>query len=185
MTIYQVQTLETAPEKSREAMLRLKNSAGMIPNLAAMMSTSPTLIDAFVTLREICSAGTLDAREREALGLANAVENGCEWCVAFHSFVALKLGIDEETVRRLRSGGDPDDARLRALTSLTRQLIRNRGKLDRADLDAFVAAGFGKDQALEVVAGLAVSIMANYAGNFVHPELDAAIRGQHWSRPSN
>ena len=95
MTIYQVQTLETAPEKSREAMLRLKNSAGMIPNLAAMMSTSPTLIDAFVTLREIYSAGTLDARERETLGLANAVENGCEWCVAFHSFVALKLGVDD------------------------------------------------------------------------------------------
>jgi alkylhydroperoxidase family enzyme len=85
-------------------------------------------------------------------------------------------------VRRLRSGGDPDDARLRALTSLTRQLIRNRGKLDRADLDAFVGAGFGKDQALEVVAGLAVSIMANYAGNFVGPELDAPILGQHWSR---
>ena len=106
-----------------------------------MMSTSPTLIDAFVTLRDIYSAGTLDAREREALGLANAVENGCEWCVAFHSFVALKLGVDEETVRRLRSGGDPDDARLRALTSLTRQLIRNRGRIDAADLDAFVAAG--------------------------------------------
>jgi len=51
MTIYQVQTLETAPERSRGAMLRLKNSAGMIPNLAAMMSTSPILIDAFVTLR--------------------------------------------------------------------------------------------------------------------------------------
>ena len=131
MTIYEAQTLETAPEKSREAMLRLKNSAGMLPNLAAMMSTSPTLIEAFVTLREIYSAGTLDAREREALGLANAVENGCEWCVAFHSFVALKLGVDEETVRRLRSGGDPDDARLRALTRLTRQLIRNRGNIDR------------------------------------------------------
>ena len=55
MTTYEVQTLETAPEKSREAMQRLKNSAGMIPNLAAMMSTSPTLIEAFVTLREIYS----------------------------------------------------------------------------------------------------------------------------------
>jgi AhpD family alkylhydroperoxidase len=114
--------------------------------------------------------------------LANAVENGCEWCVAFHSFVALKLGIDEETVSRLRSGGEPGDARLRALTGLARRLIRNRGRLDAADLDAFVRAGFHKDQALEVVAGLAMSIMANYAGNFVRPELDTPIRAQHWSR---
>ena len=27
-----------------------------------------------------------------------------------------------------------------------------------------------------------MSIMANYAGNFVGPELDAPIRSQHWSR---
>lgn len=185
MTTYQVQTLETAPEKSRGAMQRLKSSAGMIPNLAAMMSTSPTLIEAFVTLREIYQAGTLDAKEREALGLANAIENGCEWCVAFHSFVALKVGVDGDTVQDLRAGREPGDARLRALTSLTQRLIATRGKLARGDLDAFVAAGFSKDQALEVVVGLAVSILANYAGNFVHPELEAPFRDQLWSRASN
>ena len=69
MTTYEAQTLETAPERSRDAMQRLKNSAGMVPNLAARMSTSPTLIEAFVTLREIVQAGTLDAKERETLGL--------------------------------------------------------------------------------------------------------------------
>jgi AhpD family alkylhydroperoxidase len=185
MTTYEVQTLETAPEKSRDAMQRLKNSAGMIPTLAAMMSTSPTLIEAFVTLREIFQTGTLDAKERETLGLANAIENGCEWCVAFHSFVALKLGVDGEAVKHLRSGEEPNDARLRALTRLTRQLIAKRGKLDRAELDAFVSAGFSKDQALEVVVGLAASIMANYAGNFVHPQLDAPFQDQRWSHSAN
>ena len=133
MTTYEVQTLETAPEKSRGAMQRLKSNAGMIPNLAAMMSTSPTLIEAFVTLREIFQAGTLDAKERETLGLANAIENGCEWCVAFHSFVALKVGVDAQAVEHLRGGGQPDDARLRALTRFTQQLIAKRGKLGRGD----------------------------------------------------
>ena len=185
MTAYEVQTLETAPEKSRGAMQRLKSSAGMIPNLAAMMSTSPTLIEAFVTLREIFQAGTLDARERETLGLANAIENGCEWCVAFHSFVALKVGVDAEAVEHLRRGGQPDDARLRALTRFTQQLTAKRGKLGRVELDDFMAAGFSKDQALEVVVGLAVSIMANYAGNFVHPQMDAPFKDQRWSRPAN
>ena len=115
MTTYEAQTLETAPEKSRDAMQRLKNSAGMVPNLAARMSTSPTLIEAFVTLREIVQAGTLDAKERETLGLTNAVENGCEWCVAFHSFVALKLGMAPAAVEQLRAGKDPADPRLSAL----------------------------------------------------------------------
>ena len=61
MITYETQTLEAAPEKSRGAMQRLKTSAGMVPNLAARMSNSPTLIEAFVTLREIVQAGTLDA----------------------------------------------------------------------------------------------------------------------------
>ena len=107
MTTYEAQTLETAPEKSRGAMQRLKNSAGMVPNLAARMSTSPTLIEAFVTLREIVQAGTLDAKERETLGLTNAVENGCEWCVAFHSFVALKLGVGAGCGRATAGGQGP------------------------------------------------------------------------------
>ena len=55
--IYEAQTLETAPEKSRPAMRRLEEGAGMIPNLAAKMSASPTLIEGFVTLREISQAG--------------------------------------------------------------------------------------------------------------------------------
>ena len=130
MITYETQTLEAAPEKSRGAMQRLKTSAGMVPNLAARMSNSPTLIEAFVTLREIVQAGTLDAKERETLGLTNAVENGCEWCVAFHSFVALKLGVDQDAVAQVRAGKEPADPRLRALVRLSRQLIARRGRLD-------------------------------------------------------
>ena len=182
MTTYEPQTLEAAPEKSRGAMQRLKASAGMVPNLAARMSNSPTLIEAFVTLREIVQAGTLDAKERETLGLTNAVDNGCEWCVAFHSFVALKLGVDPEAVAQVRAGKEPADPRLRALVRLSRLLIARRGRLGPGELDAFVAAGFSKDQALEVVAALAVSLLANYAGNFVDPELDPPFRDQRWSR---
>ena len=182
MITYETQTLEAAPEKSRGAMQRLKTSAGMVPNLAARMSNSPTLIEAFVTLREIVQAGTLDAKERETLGLTNAVENGCEWCVAFHSFVALKLGIDQDAVAQVRAGKEPADPRLRALVRLSRQLIARRGRLAPAELEAFLAAGFNKDQALEVVAALAVSLLANYAGNFVDPELDPPFRDQRWSR---
>jgi AhpD family alkylhydroperoxidase len=166
-------------------MRRLKENAGMIPNLAARMSTSPALIDGFVTLREIYQAGTLDAKQRETLGLANAVENGCEWCVAFHSFVALKVGVDPDAVERVRAGKEPADPKLKALTRLTRTLTTTRGRLDEAELDAFLSAGFSKDQALEVVVGLAVSLLANYAGNFVEPQLDPPFREQAWSRPSH
>ena len=163
-------------------MTRLKESAGLIPNLAAAMSEAPSLIDGFVTLREILQRATLDAGEREVLGLSNAVANGCEWCVAFHSFVALKLGIDRATVDTIRSGDALADPRARTLNTFTTRLIERRGAIDKTDLDAFIGAGFTKQQALEAVAALAMSLMANYAGNFVEPELDSFLADLKWSR---
>jgi AhpD family alkylhydroperoxidase len=181
MTMFVRHTIETAPEASRPAMQRLRESAGLIPNLAATMSEAPILIDGFVTLREILARATLGAREREILGLANAVANGCEWCVAFHSFVALKLGIDREIVDAIRAGKAPADPRAAALNAFTASLIERRGAIDRKDLEVFVTAGFTRQQALEVVVGLAVSLMANYAGNFVEPELDDFLGDLKWS----
>src|SRR5688572_18903265 len=53
MTKYTKQTIESAPEGAGQALARLKQSAGVVPNLAATMAESPALIDAFVTLREV------------------------------------------------------------------------------------------------------------------------------------
>jgi len=181
MTSYTKQTIESADEQSAQALTRLKESAGVIPNLAAIMAEAPVLIDGFVTLREIYQRGTLDAKEREILGVSNAVANRCEWCVAFHSFVARKLGVDKTTTDALRAGEPPEDPRARALTRFANLLIERRGAVAKHDLSDFFDAGFTKQQALEVVVGLAVSLMANYAGNFVEPDLDPFLIATKWS----
>jgi uncharacterized peroxidase-related enzyme len=181
---YNKQTIESAPTGAGQALARLKENAGVVPNLAATMAESPTLIDGFVTLREIYQRGTLDPKQREILGVANAVANRCEWCVAFHSFVAAKVGVDAATIEAIRSGTAPADPRARALTRFTTQLIERRGAVSPQELESFIAAGFTKQQALEVVAGLAVSLMANYAGNFVEPELDPFLAATKWSAPA-
>jgi uncharacterized peroxidase-related enzyme len=184
MNAFTRHTPETAPEESRAAMSRLQQSAGLVPNLAATMAEAPVLIDGFVTLREILQRATLDAKQREILGLSNAVANQCAWCVAFHSFVALKLGVDEATVQAIRDGKAPDEPNARALNAFTRALIERRGAVGRQELEAFVSAGFTHRQALEVVAGLALSLMANYAGNFVEPQLDGFLTDLKWASRS-
>jgi AhpD family alkylhydroperoxidase len=181
MIQYSKQTLETASPGAAQALTRLKESAGVIPNLAATMSESPVLIDGFVTLREIYGRGTLDSKDRETLGVSNAVTNRCEWCVAFHSFVAAKIGVDPATVEAVRTGQAPADPRARALVQFGNRLIEKRGAVTAGELGEFIAAGFTKQQALEVVTGVALSLMANYAGNFVQPELDPFLAATKWS----
>ena len=89
----------------------------------------------------------------------------------------------KEALEVLRAGRARRDPRLRALSDLSRTMVRNRGKVSEQDLEAFYAAGFSKAQALEVVLGAGFSVMANSSGHLVHAPLGAALEPYAWSKP--
>ncbi len=184
MTTYRIHTLDTAPEKSRPALQGLQQAVGMIPNLAATMAESPTLISGFVGAFGNFHGGTFGGAERQTLLLTNAVANDCAWAVAFHSTLALREGVAADDVRAIRERRPPGDAGLAALSRYTRALIERRGRVGAAELAELSAAGFTPAQALEVIAGLAVSVMANYAGNVTEPELEPPFQAQAWKAPA-
>ena len=118
--------------------------------------------------------------ERQVLLLSNAVANDCAWAVAFHSFEALEDGVAANEVEAVRRRELPADPRLAALSALTRALIEGRGRLDEADVEAFTSTGFDGGQVLEVITGVAISTMTNYAGNVARPPLEVAILPHAW-----
>jgi AhpD family alkylhydroperoxidase len=183
MTAFPIHTIDTAPEGAKETLVRVKETLGMVPNLAAGMAESPTLLRAFFATREIYSQGTLSPIDIQVLSLTNAFENGCEWCMAFHSTGALRDGLSKDALEDLRAGRAPRDPRLRALSDLSRTMVRNRGKVSEQDLEAFYAAGFSRAQALEVVLGVGFSVMANFSGHLVHAPLGAALEPYAWIEP--
>lgn len=180
MHTYPVHSLETAPVGAREALARLQQAFGFVPDLAATMASSPPLLNSFVAAFGQFAGGTFTGGERQVLLLTNAVTNRCEWAVAFHSTMALEEGVPPDAVAAVRRRALPGDARLAALSTLTRALVEKRGHLDETDAKAFTAAGFDDDQLLEVLTGLAISTMANYAGNIARPPLEAPFRAQAW-----
>jgi AhpD family alkylhydroperoxidase len=180
---YPVHTLESAPEASRKALTGLKQAVGLIPNLAATMAESPVLLDGFVGVFGRFHGSGFSGAQRQALLLANAVTNACAWAVAFHSTMALEAGATPDDVRAIRERRHPGDPGLAALVGVTQALIEKRGHLGEEDvhLRAFEQAGFSRGQLLEVIAGIAVSTMANYTGNVARPPLEEPFRGQSWS----
>jgi AhpD family alkylhydroperoxidase len=180
---YRTHSIESAPERSRHALQVLRNDFGFLPNAAAIMAESPTLLNAFVGVFEIFHAGTFTGAQRQVLLLSNAVANTCPWAVALHSALALKEGVDDDDVRAIRERRPPKDARHAALSRFTRALIDNRGRANEDDLAAFTAAGFSHDQVLEVLVGLAGSTMTNYASNLTDPVVEDQFKAQIW-RPS-
>ena len=180
MTKFPVHTIDCAPEGSRPAMRQLQSAFGMIPNLIGAISTSPVLIDSLVGLFGKVHGSSFTEAQVQSLLLTDAVTNGSSWAVAFHTALALKEGIDPADVQAMREGRLPKDAKLAALSGLAKAMIEKRGRLGDEDTNGFLAAGFGKDHLLEVIAAVAASTITNYAGNITRPPLEAPFQAHAW-----
>jgi uncharacterized peroxidase-related enzyme len=182
MSLFEVHTTETAPHESKALLQGLQNAIGMIPNLAAAMAESPELLKGFLNIRQIFYGGTFSPGEIQVLALTNAFENGCRYCMALHSAFALKEGVSKETVEALRAGRSPEEPKLKALSDFSRALVRRRGHVNDDDLQRLLAAGYAKAQALEVVLGIAVSILPNFAHHITQCPVDGAFSAHTWKR---
>jgi AhpD family alkylhydroperoxidase len=180
MTHFPIHSLQSAPERSRPALEKLRASFGVIPNVAAVMSTSPVLINSLVALFGNVHGGSFTEAQIQTLLLTNAVTNECTWAVAFHTALALKEGLHPADVQAIRERRLPQDGQHAALSLLARTLIQKRGRLDREDIDRFITAGFGADLALEVIAVVAASTITNYTASLTQTPLEEAFAAHAW-----
>lgn len=182
MTHFPVHTRESAPERSRPALQHFQSAFGMIPNLIGALSSSPVLINSLLDLFGKVHGGSFTEAQVQIVLLTDAVTNGSSWAVAFHTTLALKEGIDPADVQAIREGGLPKDTKFAALSGLARTMIERRGRLGDEDIDRFLAAGFGKDHLLEVIAAVAASTITNYTDNIAKPPLEASFQEHAWRR---
>ena len=101
--------------------------------------------------------------------------------MALHSDCALASGVPAETVRALRAGQSPVEPRLKALSDFSRRMVRDRGHLRREDFTAFHAGGYTKAQALEVVLGVAVWALPDFAHHVTDCPVDEVFAGHVWA----
>ncbi|WP_329457703.1 carboxymuconolactone decarboxylase family protein [Streptomyces sp. NBC_01497] len=183
MNSYQIHSADTAPETAKEPLTVLQAAFGFVPAAAGLMANSPALLSTFFSaFGHFRAGGTFGPEERQVLLLSNAVANGSEWAVAFHTLEALADGVEPAVIEALRRGDLPADPRMAALSALTRAFIDKRGRLDEADVAAFAAGGFTEEQLFEVITGVAISAMTNYTVNVVRPPLEAAVQPHAWTK---
>jgi AhpD family alkylhydroperoxidase len=180
MSIFEVQTIDGAPEGSRAPLTKLEQAFGVVPNVAGIIANSPVLANIFVSLFEGVHGGTFTEAEIQTLLLTNAVANSCAWAVSFHSYLALKAGLDPADVQAIRERRAPREPRYAALSLYARSLIEKRGHVGEAAVEAFLAAGFKPDQALEALATSAASTITNYSLNIAEPPLEPMFQEHAW-----
>jgi AhpD family alkylhydroperoxidase len=180
MSVFEIQTIDSAPEGSKVPLEKLQQIFGMVPNVAGIIANSPVLANIFVPLFQGVHGGTFTEAEIQTLLLTNAVTNSCAWAVAFHSYLALKAGLTAADVQAIRERRAPRDSRYGALSAYARSLIEKRGHVGDAAVTALLSAGFRPDQALEAVGVSAASTITNYTLSIAEPPLEPMFQEHAW-----
>lgn len=101
-----------------------------------------------------------------------------------HTAVARnKARLPEPVIEALRARGELPDARYEALADFTRAVIASRGAVTDEQFEAFRAAGFDQAQALEVILGVSLATLCNFANVFARTPLNAELEQYRWTNP--
>lgn len=184
MSSFTIHDTDSAPEASKPLLENSEKAFGRIPNLHAVMAESPEHLEAYKTLHALFERTSLSKVERNIVWMTINVENACHYCVPAHTAIALMQGVDADVVEALRAGTPLRDARLEALRQFTLALVRQRGRLEDAQVAQFLGAGFTTRQFLDVLLGLAQKTMSNYANQLADTPVDAAFAQFEWHAPA-
>jgi uncharacterized peroxidase-related enzyme len=175
-------TPENAPEASRPYLQRALAANGFLPNLVASLANAPTALETYLTVAEINGRSGLSLAERETVQITAAGIHGCGFCVAGHTAVALKKAqLHPQLVESIRAQQPLSDPRLEAVAVFTRAVIATRGAVADEALAAFRAAGFSNANALEVVLGVSLATLCNFANNLAQNELNPELAAYRWA----
>jgi alkylhydroperoxidase family enzyme len=181
MSIFTLHNLKSAPIESRPLLEKSLQGFGMIPNLHAVMAEAPDVLDAYQRLHELVLNCSLSDDEKTVVWQTINVEHECHYCVPAHTGIANMMGVDKEITNALRNRTPLLDTKLEALRQFTLSVIRERGKVSKADLDAFVQAGYGTRQMMEVILTVSQKVMSNYINHIAETPLDDVFAAHAWS----
>lgn len=180
-----VQSVESAPPASRDMLKAAAGKFGFLPNLLGMFANAPALLEGYLTLAGIFDKTSLSPTERQIVLLAASYENGCEYCMAAHCAIAGMQKVEQAVIGALRDNKPIADAKLEALRSFAAEAVRTRGWASAEAVARFTGAGYTAAQALEVVLGIGVKTLSNYANHLAATPLDAAFAPVKWSKASS
>lgn len=181
MDLFIQHTTGTAPEEAASVLARISERYGFIPNLAAYLAESPTVLDGLLTLAGAFDRTSLTPQEQQIVLLVISTLNGCDYCKTAHTGLGRVAGVDGETLKSVTSLEPLANPKLNALCQFTRKVVEERGWVDESEVRAFLASGYTRANVFEIVLGVALKTLTNYCnhltGTAPNPEFLAMAQG--------
>ncbi len=181
---FEALNVETAPDGVRPLLEQEQKKRGFIAAPIARLAASPSLLGLSLEALHRFENSSLSPAEREVVAFTVGHDNGCGYCMALHTALAGRIPEVAPEVEALRRGEAPRSPRLRALSEFTRAVMRATGNVERDAWSAFLAAGFTRENALDVVMGVGTYTLTTYANRLVEAPLDPMLTRFAWEEPS-
>lgn len=170
----------TAQAGLGEVFEAVKGEFGFVPNMFRVIGEATPAARAYLELNQLFGQTSLSPIEQQVVLQAINVENACHYCVAAHSVVSTMVEMPREHINALRSGQSLDDPKLESLRSFASIMTRKRGNVSKEEFDAFIGVGWTKQTAMEVVLGLALKTLSNYANHLAGTPVDEQFASEAW-----
>ncbi len=169
-----IPTRDEVPETSRPILDAVQKQLGVVPNMFRLIAQSTAALQGY-TANSGALARTLDVKTRERIALAVAQVNGCDYCLSAHSYLALNLAkiTPEEIVLNRR--GASGDVKADSAVGFAAKLVRERGHVTAADVQAVRDAGYTDAEVVEIVAVTAENVFTNLLNVVADTDIDFPV----------
>ncbi len=183
MTTFTIHTPDSAPVESKEQLETTQQRNGLIPNLYGVLAEAPIALEAYETLASLLMRASFTPTERHVVWFTINAYHDCHYCMAAHTLLAKGEGVPEDVIETARAVRSYEDPKLESLRVFTLNLVENRGWASPNDLEAFLAAGFTKQNVLEILVVIAHKVLSNYTNHIVATPVDDAFKRFTWTKP--
>ena len=182
-TTLPLKSIDDAEPEAKAILEDAQKKLGFVPNMYNAMANSPGLLNTYIqgygAFREKPGFSSI---EQEVIFLAISQVNGCEYCMAAHSFLAeAASGVPSDVTAAIRDGKQVPEIQLSALSVFTRLMVTKRGLPSQSDVDTFLSAGYEEKAILEIIHAIAIKTISNYTNHIFHTEVDNIFAPHAWT----
>jgi uncharacterized peroxidase-related enzyme len=165
---------DDVPDASKPVLDAVEKQLGVVPNMFRLIASSPAALQGF-SANSGALAKTLDVKTRERIALAVAQVNGCDYCLSAHSYLGLNLAKISPEEIALNRKGVSGDAKADAAVRFAAKVVRERGRVSDADIQAVRDGGFSDGQIVEIICVAAENVFTNLLNVVAETDIDFPI----------
>jgi uncharacterized peroxidase-related enzyme len=165
-------SVELSPTGAQASLGAVARSLGSVPNLFRLVANSPAALQGYLALGAAVGSSSLDPQLQERIALAVAELNGCDYCLSAHTYLGRNVAKLDDAEITANRNGTSNDMRAAAAVRFAAQVVRSRGHVADADLQAVRAAGYRDDEIVEIVLAVALNTFTNYVNEVAQTEVD-------------